>query len=219
MTRLTALPAATDVPAAGLSLMTDPAGTVALDAVVTVPTVRPAAVIALVAAACVRPTTFGTLTGAGPDDTTRFTALPAATDVRAAGVAPLIDPAATVALERGGHRPDGQPRRRDRARRRRLRQADHVRHPDRRRAGRHDEVHRAAGGERRAGRRTLTDDRPAATVALDAVVTVPTVRPAVVIALVAAACVRPTTFGTVTSAPDRPRRQSTRWRSRSARRR
>ena len=39
-----------------------PAGTVALDAVVTVPTVRPAPVIAVVAAACVRPTTFGIAT-------------------------------------------------------------------------------------------------------------------------------------------------------------
>ena len=65
---------------------------------VTVPTVSPAAVIALVAAACVRPTTFGTLTGAGPADTTRFTELPVATGVRAAGVTPTIDPAATVAL-------------------------------------------------------------------------------------------------------------------------
>ena len=41
--------------------MTDPAGTVALDAVVTVPTARPAAVRLAVAAACVRLTTFGTL--------------------------------------------------------------------------------------------------------------------------------------------------------------
>jgi len=66
--------------------MTDPAATVALDAVVTVPTAKPAPVIALVAAACVRFTTFGTLTGAGPVDTTRFTALPEATDVPAAGL-------------------------------------------------------------------------------------------------------------------------------------
>jgi hypothetical protein len=61
--------------------MTDPAGTVDEDWVVTVPTVSPAPVMAVVAAACVRPTTFGTDTGAGPDDTTRFTADPGATEV------------------------------------------------------------------------------------------------------------------------------------------
>src|SRR5215470_16859170 len=43
-------PAATTVPATGDELMTDPAGTVALGAVVVVPTTRPAAVIAFVAA-------------------------------------------------------------------------------------------------------------------------------------------------------------------------
>src|SRR6185295_11854917 len=115
--------------------MTDPDGTVVLDAVVTVPTVRPAVVIADVAAACVRATTFGTATCGGPDETTCATALPTFTCVAAVGFSLMP-------------------------------------HPD-------------------------------GTVVLDAVVTVPTVRPAVVIADVAAVCVRPTTFGTATCAgPD-----------------
>src|SRR5207302_9802604 len=76
-TRLTAEPFATLVPAAGLSPITLPEATVVLDCCVTVPTVRPAVVMALVAAACVWPTTFGTGTGGGgvaPDQTTRSTA-------------------------------------------------------------------------------------------------------------------------------------------------
>ena len=56
--------------------MTDPDGTVVLDEVVIVPTLRPALVIAVVAAAWVRPTTFGTATSAGPTDTVNVTALP-----------------------------------------------------------------------------------------------------------------------------------------------
>src|SRR5438105_8300188 len=81
-TRLTALPAVTAVPAVGVVLMTLPAGTVALGAVVTVPTTRPAPVIAVVAAACVRPTTFGTPT---PVETTRLTAVPTGTFLAATG--------------------------------------------------------------------------------------------------------------------------------------
>jgi hypothetical protein len=50
-TRATADPGATEAPAAGFWLMTLPAGTVALLAVVTVPRVSPAPVIAVVAAA------------------------------------------------------------------------------------------------------------------------------------------------------------------------
>src|SRR5204863_9401924 len=61
-TRLTAEPLATLVPAVGLSLMTLPAATVLLDCIVTAPTVRPAPVMALAAAACVWPTTLGTAT-------------------------------------------------------------------------------------------------------------------------------------------------------------
>jgi len=67
-------------------VITEPAGTVALGVVVTLPTTNVAFVIAVVAAACVRPTTFGTLTGTGPVETMRFTALPDATDVPGAGL-------------------------------------------------------------------------------------------------------------------------------------
>jgi hypothetical protein len=62
-TRFTAEPGATLAPAAGLSVITFPAVTVLLDCCVTVPTTRPAPVIAVVASACVMPTTPGT--GAG----------------------------------------------------------------------------------------------------------------------------------------------------------
>src|SRR3954454_1012440 len=79
--------------------MTDPAGTVALDAVVTAPTTRPAFVIAVDAAACVRPTTFGTATWGGPDDTMSDTALPTETCVAAAGVWLMTEPAGTMALD------------------------------------------------------------------------------------------------------------------------
>src|SRR4029079_4365466 len=96
----TAVPGATLAPAAGLWLMTDPAGTVALFALVTAPLVRPAAVIADCAAAWVRFTTFGTVTvtGAGPSETTSATAVPGATLVPAAGFWLMTDPAALVAL-------------------------------------------------------------------------------------------------------------------------
>ena len=73
------------MPAAGFWLITDPAGTVVLDAVVTAPSVRPALVIAVVAAACVWPTTFGVATCGSPVETTSATALPVATCVPAAG--------------------------------------------------------------------------------------------------------------------------------------
>src|SRR5919204_3458988 len=79
--------------------MTDPDGTVVLEDVVTVPTTRPALVIAVVAAGCVRPTTFGTATCGGPDETTSDTALPTATCVAAAGDWLITDPAGTVVLE------------------------------------------------------------------------------------------------------------------------
>ncbi len=86
-TRFTELPDATLVPAVGFWLMTLPDATVELLCVVTVPTLRPAPVIAVEAAAWVMPTTLGTetVTGAGPDDTTRFTELPDATLVPEAG--------------------------------------------------------------------------------------------------------------------------------------
>ena len=66
--------------------MTDPDGTVALALLVMVPTVSPAPVSALVAAAWVWLTTEGTITGGGPVEITSATALPAATDVPAIGV-------------------------------------------------------------------------------------------------------------------------------------
>ena len=58
---------------------------VALDAVVTVPTVRPAPVIAVVAAAWVAFMTFGTAMTPVPEETTSATALPLATCVPAIG--------------------------------------------------------------------------------------------------------------------------------------
>jgi hypothetical protein len=61
-TRFTELPDATLEPEVGLWLITLPAATVELLCVVTVPTLRPTPVIAVVAAACVMPTTFGTVT-------------------------------------------------------------------------------------------------------------------------------------------------------------
>src|SRR3954447_23350755 len=70
ITSATALPTVTCVAAVGVWLMTDPAGTVALDDCVIAPTVRPAVVIAAEAAACVSPTTSGTGTCGGPDDIT-----------------------------------------------------------------------------------------------------------------------------------------------------
>src|SRR5919199_1577824 len=79
--------------------MTDPAGTVVLDAVVIAPTVSCALVIAAVAAVWVSPTTFGTATCGGPDETTRATAVPMTTSVPAAGFWLITDPAGAVGLE------------------------------------------------------------------------------------------------------------------------
>src|SRR5262249_24573751 len=62
------------------------------------PTVSPVFVIAVDAALSVRPTTFGTATCAGPDETTNATAAPAATGAPAAGFWLMIDPDGTVAL-------------------------------------------------------------------------------------------------------------------------
>src|SRR4029079_7046075 len=97
-TRFTALPTLTCVPADGLELITKPAGTVALACVEIVPTTRPAPVSADAAAACVRPATVGTATCAGPEDTTRLTALPTLTCVPADGLELITEPAGTVAL-------------------------------------------------------------------------------------------------------------------------
>src|SRR5437868_1168708 len=85
--------------------MTSPAATVALDEVVIVPTISPESVIAVVAAACVKPTTFGTATFSGPDDTTSATTVPLATCVPAAGVWLMTDPEGTVVLDAGVNAP------------------------------------------------------------------------------------------------------------------
>src|SRR6185503_4739641 len=95
----TALLTATCVPAAGFWLLTAPAGTVVLDAVVTVPSVRPAPLIAAVAAACVWPTTCRDSSRGGTDETTIDTALLTATCVPAPGFSLMTDPAGTVVLD------------------------------------------------------------------------------------------------------------------------
>ena len=64
-TKATAEPEVTDAPAAGFWLITLPAGTTLSFACVIVPTVRLAFVTACWAAACVNPTTFGTVTTGG----------------------------------------------------------------------------------------------------------------------------------------------------------
>src|SRR5262249_56106788 len=84
-TRFTALPVTACAPLAGDWLITDPFGTVVLEAVVTMPTMSPAFVIAVVAAACAWPTTLGTVTSGGPLETTRSTALPVTTCAPPAG--------------------------------------------------------------------------------------------------------------------------------------
>src|SRR3954469_3897337 len=83
--RAIALPTTTSAPAAGDWLMTDPAATVMLGAVEMVPTTSCAVVIAVVAAACVNPTTPGALTCGRPDETVSAIALPTTTSALAAG--------------------------------------------------------------------------------------------------------------------------------------
>jgi hypothetical protein len=86
ITRETAEPAAADVPAAGVWLITEPAGTTVLACVVVAPSENPAPVMAEVALACVSPTTFGTAVEAvDPEETTRATAELMATTLPAAG--------------------------------------------------------------------------------------------------------------------------------------
>src|SRR5204863_228774 len=95
-TRATAVLITTSAAAAGFWLMTDPSGTVRLDAVVTAPVVRLTAVSALLAAACVSVTTFGTATCGRPDDTTTATAVLMTTSAPGAGFWLMTDPAGTV---------------------------------------------------------------------------------------------------------------------------
>ena len=97
----TVVPCATDAPAAGDVLITSPAGTVVLLLFVTPPAVSPAAAIAAWAFAVVMPDTLGTVTmgiGWGPWDIVRFTAVPVATAVPAAGDELITLPEATVEL-------------------------------------------------------------------------------------------------------------------------
>src|SRR4029077_10769580 len=196
-TSATALPTLTCVPATGVWLITDPAGTVVLVAVVIAPTVRFAPVIAEDAAACVRPVTLGTATCGGPDDTTSVTTLPALTRVPATGDWLITEPAGTVVLG-----------------------AVELPSPSDRPAPASALVAAASVSPTTLGTVTcgipvdttratalptftcvpatgvwlITD--PDGTVVLEAVLIVPTVRFAPVMADVAAACVRPTTFGT-----------------------
>src|SRR6059058_4425286 len=181
--------------------MTLPAATVLLDCIVTAPTVRPAPVMALAAAACVWPTTFGTAICAGPLETTRLTGEPLATFVPAGGLslmtlpeatvlldcivtAPLVRPALVMALAAAAcvwpttfgtaTCPTG------------LGPVETTRLT----------AEPFATLVPAAGLSLIT--LPDSTVVLDCIVTVPAVRPALVRALVAAACVWPTTFGTAT---------------------
>src|SRR5438067_6316862 len=65
-TRFTAAPGNSNVPATGSELITEPAGIVVLGAVVIVPTTRPAPVMRLLAVACGKLTTFGTVVRTAP---------------------------------------------------------------------------------------------------------------------------------------------------------
>src|SRR3954447_14048941 len=98
ITRATALPTTTSAPAAGVWVITDPAGTVMLEAVLIAPTLRPMLVSASVAVACVWFVTSGTATWGRPDEITKSTALPARTSAPAAGDCSTTDPTGTVML-------------------------------------------------------------------------------------------------------------------------
>jgi hypothetical protein len=192
ITKLTEDPALTCVPAAGLSLITLPIATVLLDALVVVPTTRPAPVMAVVAAACVCDTTFGTDT---PDEMTKLTDDPPLAAVPAAGFWLITLPIGTVLLEALLVVPTTSP------------------------APVMAVVAAASVCDTTFGTVTpeemtkLTEDPPLAavpaagfwlitlpiaTVLLEALLVVPTTRPAPVMAVVAAACVCDTTFGTDT---------------------
>src|SRR5689334_4744720 len=201
-TSATALPAAKLVPAVGVSLMTMPAATVVLGWNVIAPTVRPAPVSDVVAAAWVRPTTLGTVTGGRPLETTRLTAEPTSTVAAAAGSWLMTTPTGTVLLLCCVITPATRP-----ASEMRFSAVPRV---VLRPSGRSvtvgtivpSEITRSTGEF--AGRSVPSSGLAAATVpilntVLLAVVTVPTRRPAWRINVVAAACVRPLTAGTVFS--------------------
>src|SRR3954453_671821 len=86
ITSATALPTTTSAPAAGFWLITEPAGTVMLDAVLMAPTVRPMLVSAVDAVACGLSVTSGTATCGRPEEITSATALPTTTSAPAAGL-------------------------------------------------------------------------------------------------------------------------------------
>lgn len=99
-TRATGEPLAALVPAAGVSLITSPLATEALDALVTATTVSPAPVIAVVAAAWVSPTTLGTLTWAAPlpSDPPQAVTADARRTISAALAAICLDPIKFTAI-------------------------------------------------------------------------------------------------------------------------
>ena len=169
-----------------------------LDDCVIVPTRSPTPVIEDEAAACVRPTTFGTVTWAGPVEMTRLTEEPGDTEVPETGFWLITEPEGTVLLEACVIEPTRSP-------------APVI----------EDEAAACVrpttfGTVTCAGpveTTRLTEDpgdtdvpevgfwlitEPAGTVLLEACVIEPTRSPTPVIEDEAAACVRPTTFGTVT---------------------
>src|SRR3954462_14882591 len=197
-TSATALPVLTCAPASGDWLITEPAGTVVLVAVVTPPTVRPAPVIAVLAAVCVRPTTLGTATWGRPLETTSATALPVLTCAPASGDWLITEPAGTVVLVAVVTPPTVRPTPVIA-----VLAAVCVRPTTLGTAtcGRPLETTSATAlpvltCAPASGDWLITE--PAGTVVLVAVVTPPTVRPAPVIAVRAAVCGRPTTLGTAT---------------------
>ena len=97
-TSATALPGGTEVPVAGFWLMTWFIGMVLLKVWVTIPTVSPAPVMTVCAAAWASPVTLGTFTGALPAETTKLTAVPGSTVEFAAGSWLMTVPAGTVSL-------------------------------------------------------------------------------------------------------------------------
>src|SRR5664279_3138358 len=82
----TELPGVTDAPVSGLDEMTRPAAYWFEAADDTPPTLSPAFPSATPAAGSDRPTSDGTSTSAGPDDTVRTTVLPWGTEVPADGL-------------------------------------------------------------------------------------------------------------------------------------
>src|SRR5712691_7235059 len=197
-TSATALPVTTCVPATGFWLITAPDGTVVLDAVVTVPSAKVAFAIAVVAAACVRPTTSGVATCGGPDETTSATALPVTTCVPATGFWLITAPDGTVVLDAVVTVPSASV-----AFAIAVVAAACVRPTT-------SGVATCGGPDETTSATALPVTTcvpatgfwlitaPDGTVVLDAVVTVPSASVAFAIAVVAAACVRPTTSGVAT---------------------